>query len=93
MPPKRRPPEPAASDEKIQERLIAECASAELRHRDTSERERRCIVAQRDALQCAEGITAASARAAAVISESIASDYPATLVTPIVSTSCAKFIA
>src|SRR5437899_34822 len=30
---------------------------AELRHRDTAERERRCIVAQRDALQCAEGIT------------------------------------
>ena len=30
---------------------------AELRHRDASQRERRRIVAQRDSLQCAEGIT------------------------------------
>ena len=30
---------------------------AELRHRDAAKRERRCIVAQSDSLQCAEGIT------------------------------------
>jgi hypothetical protein len=44
---------------------------AVLDHRDTSKRERRSIVAQRHAVHGAEGITASSARAAAVISGSI----------------------
>ncbi len=44
---------------------------AELRHRDASQRECRRVVAQGEPLQCAEGSPAASARAAAVISESI----------------------
>ena len=43
----------------------------ELRHRDATQRERRRVVAQGDPVQCAKGSPAASARAAAVISESI----------------------
>src|ERR1700731_973288 len=49
---------------------IAFRKAAVLDHRDTSKRERRSIVAQRHAGQGAEGITASSARAAAVISDS-----------------------
>jgi NAD(P)-dependent dehydrogenase (short-subunit alcohol dehydrogenase family) len=44
---------------------------AELRHRDASQRQRRRVAAQGDPLQCAGGSPAASARAPAVISESI----------------------
>src|SRR5260370_27006732 len=49
---------------------IAFRKAAALNHRDTSKRERRSIVAQRHAVQGAEGITASSARAAAVIGDS-----------------------
>jgi hypothetical protein len=51
--------------------------SLKLRHCDAANRERRRVVAQGDPVQCAKGITpaasarAASAPAAAVISESI----------------------
>jgi hypothetical protein len=41
------------------------------RHRDASKPERRRVVAQGDPVQCAEGSPAASARAAAVIRDSI----------------------
>jgi hypothetical protein len=44
---------------------------AELRHRDASKHERRRVVVQGDSVQCAEGSPAASARAAALISECI----------------------
>jgi hypothetical protein len=43
----------------------------ELRHRDASQRERRRVFAQVDPLQAPRESPAASARAAAVISESI----------------------
>src|SRR5260370_39499948 len=61
---------------------IAFRKAAVLNHRDTSKRERRSIVAQRHTVQGAEGITASSARAAAVISG--LQRNTATLVTPTV---------
>jgi len=64
---------------------------AELRHRDASQRERRRILAQRDSLQCADGVTRRE-RTCRGRDQRIHRN-PATLVTPTRSISCAKSIS
>ena len=65
------PTDDSVSSERYSQERFRPNQIAELRHRDTSKRESRRVVAQGDSPQCAEGITAARARAAAVIIESI----------------------
>ncbi len=64
---------------------------AKLRHRDASKCERRCVVAQGDPLQCAEGITCRECMRRG--RDQRVHRNPATLVTPIVSISGAMFIS
>jgi hypothetical protein len=63
---------------------------AELRHRDAAQRKRRRIVAQCDPLQCAERIT--RCKGARRGRDQGVQENPATLVTPDVSLSGAKYI-
>ncbi len=73
------------------QKRLRSCEIAELRHRDTSKRESRRIIAQRDSFQRAEWITRCECTRCS--SDQRIHRNPVTLVTPTASMSCAKFIS
>jgi hypothetical protein len=77
---------PSTSQESLRSNEIAE-----LGHRDASKRERRRVVAKRDSLQCAKGITGCKRTRRS--GDQRVHRNPATLVTPTVSIFGVKFIS